>query len=211
MEYIAAIIAAIGTIITAWFKYNQYRRDKMTDLKISQIKQDMSETSLRRVDNSAIVFGELWDILYTLDADRVYIIQPHPLGNEAYVSIYFEVKRKGIDGMKQYIHDISMSDIPKFCADLNRNPYIHISDIETQMDDMYARSLFSSHGSSILGIYRMSDNQHDWVGSIVCELRKDSSISESFLRSKLHVISKTFSTFCPDTLALTLIKLYCYG
>ena len=151
MEYIAAIIAAIGTIITAWFKYNQYRRDKMTDLKISQIKQDMSETSLRRVDNSAIVFGELWDILYTLDADRVYIIQPHPLGNEAYVSIYFEVKRKGIDGMKQYIHDISMSDMPKFCADLNRNPYIHISDIETQMDDMYARSLFSSHGSSILG------------------------------------------------------------
>lgn len=112
MEYIAAIIAAIGTIITAWFKYNQYRRDKMTDLKISQIKQDMSETSLRRVDNSAIVFGELWDILYTLDADRVYIIQPHPLGNEAYVSIYFEVKRKGIDGMKQYIHDISMSTCP---------------------------------------------------------------------------------------------------
>ncbi len=197
MEYIAAIIAAIGTIITAWFKYNQYRRDKMTDLKISQIKQDMSETSLRRVDNSAIVFGELWDILYTLDADRVYIIQPHPLDNEAYVSIYFEVKRKGIDGMKQYIHGISMSDMPKFCADLNRNPYIHISDIETQMDDMYARSLFSSHGSSILGIYRMSDNQHDWVGSIVCELRKDSSISESFLRSKLHVISKNIQYILP--------------
>ena len=169
----------------------------MTDLKISQIKQDMSETSLRRVDNSAIVFGELWDILYTLDADRVYIIQPHPLGNEAYVSIYFEVKRKGIDGMKQYIHDISMSDMPKFCADLNRNPYIHISDIETQMDDMYARSLFSSHGSSILGIYRMSDNQHDWVGSIVCELRKDSGISESFLRSKLHVISKNIQYILP--------------
>ena len=188
MEYIAAIIAAIGTIITAWFKYNQYRRDKMTDLKISQIKQDMSETSLRRVDNSAIVFGELWDILYTLDADRVYIIQPHPLGNEAYVSIYFEVKRKGIDGM---------SDMPKFCADLNRNPYIHISDIETQMDDMYARSLFSSHGSSILGIYRMSDNQHDWVGSIVCELRKDSGISESFLRSKLHVISRDIQYILP--------------
>lgn len=197
MEYIAAIIAAIGTIITAWFKYNQYRRDKMTDLKISQIKQDMSETSLRRVDNSAIVFGELWDILYTLDADRVYIIQPHPLGNEAYVSIYFEVKRKGIDGMKQYIHDISMSDIPKFCSDLNRNLYIHISDIETQMDDMYARSLFSSHGSSILGIYRMSDNQHDWVGSIVCELRKDSDISESFLRSKLHVISRNIQYILP--------------
>lgn len=197
MEYIAAIIAAIGTIITAWFKYNQYRRDKMTDLKISQIKQDMSETSLRRVDNSAIVFGELWGILYTLDADRVYIIQPHPLGNEAYVSIYFEVNRKGIDGMKQYIHDISMSDMPKFCSDLNRNLYIHISDIETQMDDMYARSLFSSHGSSILGIYRMSDNQHDWVGSIVCELRKDSDISESFLRSKLHVISKNIQYILP--------------
>ena len=107
------------------------------------------------------------------------------------------MKRKGIDGMKQYIHDISMSDMPKFCSDLNQNLYIHISDIETQMDDMYARSLFSSHGSSILGIYRMSDNQHDWVGSIVCELRKDSDISESFLRSKLHVISKNIQYILP--------------
>ena len=43
----------------------------------------------------------------------------------------------------------------------------------------------------------MSDNQHDWVGSIVCELRKDSSISESFLRSKLHVISKNIQYILP--------------
>lgn len=44
MEYAAVIISAIGTIITGvlglWFKYNQQTKDKLTDLKIEQFKQD---------------------------------------------------------------------------------------------------------------------------------------------------------------------------
>ena len=88
MEYLPAIISAIGAIIAAWFAYNQYTKNKLTDLKIEKFRKDEEIKSIRRADNSSIVYGELWNILYELDADRVYIVQPHPLGNESLLSIY---------------------------------------------------------------------------------------------------------------------------
>ena len=39
MEYLPAIISAIGTIIAAWFAYNQYAKNKFTDLKIEKMKK----------------------------------------------------------------------------------------------------------------------------------------------------------------------------
>ena len=79
MEYIPAIISAIGTIIAAWFAYNQYSKNKLTDLKIERFRQEETAKNTRRNYNSAVVFGELWNVLYQLKADRVYIVQPHPL------------------------------------------------------------------------------------------------------------------------------------
>ena len=83
MEYLPAIISALGTIIAAWFAYNQYSKNKLTDLKIEKFKKDEETKSIRRADNSSIVYGELWSVLHELDADRVYIVQPHPLGKYA--------------------------------------------------------------------------------------------------------------------------------
>ena len=58
----SAIISAIGVIITGvlglWFKYNQKTKDKLTDLKIEQFKQEQEIKNKRRNDSSAIVFGE---------------------------------------------------------------------------------------------------------------------------------------------------------
>ena len=104
MEYLPAIISAIGTIVAAWFAYNQYSKNKLTDLKIEQYKQSEEKKSKRRADNCSLVYGELWNVLHELDADRVYIVQPHPLGNEIMLSVYFEVNRKGVEGMKQHIY-----------------------------------------------------------------------------------------------------------
>ena len=82
MEYLPAIISALGTIIAAWFAYNQYSKNKLTDLKIEKFKKDEETKSIRRADNSSIVYGELWSVLHELDADRVYIVRlprPHSL------------------------------------------------------------------------------------------------------------------------------------
>ena len=100
---IANIFSAIGTLAAAYFAYNQYTKNKLTDLKVEYFKKEEERKSYRRSENSARVFGELWRVLYETKADRVYIVQPHPLGHIAFLSVQFEVKRKGIAGMRENI------------------------------------------------------------------------------------------------------------
>ena len=59
MEYLPAILSAIGTIIAAYFAYNQYTKNKLTDLKVEQMQRDNEVKRKRRSDNSALVHGEL--------------------------------------------------------------------------------------------------------------------------------------------------------
>lgn len=73
---IANIISAAGTLLAAYFAYNQYTKNKLTDLKVEYFKKEEERRSYHRSENSAKVFGELWRVLYETKADRVYIVQP---------------------------------------------------------------------------------------------------------------------------------------
>lgn len=198
MEYIPAIISAIGTIIVAWFAYNQKTKDKMTDLKIEQIRNKNEEKKNRRADNSAIVHGELWSALVELHADRVYIVQPHPLGNESMVSIYFESKRKGVESMKPKIQNLKMCEVASFCADMAKNLYMYFDNIDEQVTDRYAKSLLSACGTSKVAIKRMSDSTHDWVGSVFCEFTHDTQVNEDEVRSVLHEVATNVQYLLPE-------------
>lgn len=186
MEYLPAIISAIGTIIAAWFAYNQYAKNKFTDLKIEKFKKDEEVKSIRRADNSSIVYGELWNILHELDADRVYIVQPHPLGNESLLSIYYEVKRKGVEPMKPHVQNLRIADVAKFSSDMVKNLFMYITDIDAQVQDKYAKSLLSSYGCEAAVVKRLNDNKHDWVGSIFCEFTRPIHVSEDEAREIMH-------------------------
>lgn len=186
MEYLPAIISAIGTIIAAWFAYNQYTKNKLTDLKIEKFRKDEEIKSIRRADNSSIVYGELWNILYELDADRVYIVQPHPLGNESLLSIYYEVKRKGVEPMKQHVQNLRIADVAKFSSDMVKNMFMYITDIDTQVQDKYAKSILSSYGCEAAVVKRLNDNKYDWVGSIFCEFTRPIHVSEDEAREIMH-------------------------
>ena len=100
MEYIAPIISAIAAIIAGWVAYNQKTKDKMTDLRIEQMRRDEERKSKIRSDNTGAIYGVLWHILHELQADRAYIVQPHPLSDNHFISVSMEVKRNGIKGMK---------------------------------------------------------------------------------------------------------------
>lgn len=197
MEYLPEIISALAVIITAWFSYNQYAKNKLTDLKVEQMQRDNEVKRKRRSDNSALVHGELWEILHELKADRVYIVQPHPLGNESMVSIYFESKRKGVESMKPRIQNLKMCDVAKFCADLTKNLFMFITDIDNQVTDRYAKSLLSACGTKQVIIKRLSDNSHDWVGSIFCEFTHGQKIDEAEARAILHEAAMNIQYILP--------------
>lgn len=198
IEYIPSIITALGTLILGWFTYNQYTKNKMTDLKIEQLRSDNEEKKKRRADNSAIVHGELWDALHQLKADRVYIVQPHPLGNESMVSIYFESKRKGVESMKDKVQNLKMCECATFCSEMAKNLYMYFDDIDSQVKDKYAKSLLSACGTSVVAIKRLSDNTHDWVGSIFCEFTHKSEANENEIRDVLHDVATSIQYLLPE-------------
>lgn len=198
MEYIPAIISAIGTIIAAWFAYNQYSKNKMTDLKIEKYKQAEERKGKRRADNCSLVYGELWNVLHELDADRVYIVQPHPLGNESMLSIYFEVKRKGVEGMKPRIQSMPIADVAKFSSDLVRNLFMYINNIDEQVSDRYAKAIFSSCGCESAIVKRLNDNTHDWVGSIFCEFTRPMTVTEEEAHNIMHDAAINIQYLLPE-------------
>ena len=198
VEYLPAIISAIGTIVIGWFAYNQKTKDRMTELKIEQIRAEAQDKKKRRADNSAVVHGELWHALVELRADRVYIVQPHPLGNESMVSIYFESKRKGVESMKPKVQNLKMCECASFCADMAKNLYMFSDDIDEQVKDRYAKSLLSACGTSKVAIKRLSDNSHDWVGSIFCEFTHDVEVDKEEVRATLHDVAMNVQYLLPE-------------
>lgn len=198
METWVALINAVGIILLAWWKYNEHKHKVETDMKLQKFQDDMEVKKKRRNDNSALVLGELWEVRHVLDADRVYIVQPHPLGNESMVSIYFEAKRKGVESMKPHVQNLQMSEAGKFCADLASHKYLEYKNIDDDVADRFAKSLLSSCGTTSVIIRKLADNTHDWVGSIFCEFTRDYSLDETKAREILDDAATNIRFILPE-------------
>lgn len=195
---IGSLVGAIGGVYSIWTKYNQEAKNKKTDYEIEKLRNEDIERNKRRTDNSTLVFGELWNVLYETGASRVYIVQPHPLGHEEMLTIYFEVKRKGVEPMKPHVQNMKISDVAKFASSLVKNLFMYITNIEEQVDDRYARSILSSYGCEAAIIKRLSDNNHDWVGSIFCEFTDSIDVDEASAKDILHIAATNIQYILPE-------------
>lgn len=194
---VANVISGIGAIVAAWFSYNQYTRNKMTDIKVEQFKKEEERRGYKRSENSAKVFGEIWRVLFETKADRVYIVQPHPLGHASFLSIQFEVKRKGVEGMSGNIQNVPMSEVAAFSKRMVDEVFMYITNIDEQIDDRVIKSIMSSNGCESIMIKRMN-NSNDWVGSIFCEYTTHMNISEEEARSILHEAAINIQYILPE-------------
>lgn len=169
----------------------------MTDLKVEYFKKEEERKSYHRSENSARVFGELWRVLYETKADRVYIVQPHPLGHVAFLSIQFEVKRKGIAGMRENVQSLPMSEVAVFAKSLAENLFMFYSDIDSQVKDKVAKSLLSTNGCRSVAIKRLNSSQ-DWVGNIFCEFTDDTGMDGDELHKVLHEAAVNIQYILPE-------------
>ena len=198
MEYIAPIISAIAAIIAGWFAYNQKTKDKMTDLRIEQLRRDEERKSKIRSDNTGAIYGVLWHILHELQADRVYIVQPHPLSNNHFVSVSMEVKRNGIKGMKSSIQNLEIANVALFVSELASRDYIQFRDIASEVRDKRARAILSMMGAISSVIRRLSDDRYDWIGSIICEFNDTMTADPIFCRKTLEDAADKIHYILPE-------------
>lgn len=195
---IGAITGAISTIVCAWFVYNQHTKNARTDHEIEKIKTEDKVRNKRRSDNAMIIYGVLWELLYATKADRVYIVQAHPLGNEEMLTVYFEVKRRWAEPMRPHIQNLKISEVGRFSSSLVKNTFMYISNIDTQVEDRYAQSIFSACGTEAAIVKKLSDNRHDWVGSIICEFTDKIEIEEEEAKDLLHKSATDIQYILPE-------------
>ena len=161
------IISSITAGIALWFTYNQYTKNKMTDYKLEKLKEDDKKQQVVNAGNIATIFGELWELLYFLKADRVYIIQPHPLYKQMYISATLEVKNYGVSSAKNALNNVKIESLPKFVSQLAREDLIFIEDTEEAHVETKVKSILVSNGCKSIFIKRLVDENNNWIGSIV--------------------------------------------
>lgn len=198
MEYVPAVISALGTIIAAWFAYNQYSKNKLTDLKIESWKLEEERKSQKRGDNIAKIYGVLWQLLHYLKADRVYIVQPHPLINNLFLSISLEVKRNGVSGMKAVVQRLPMSDVAAFSSELSQRDFLFYKNIDEEVKDKRARALLSTNGSCSAIIKRLSGIEYDWIGSVFCEFTHAIDLKPDYARKELAEAANNIQYILPE-------------
>lgn len=167
LEFLPQILSGIASILALWFTYNQYTKNKITDYKIEKWKQEEHSNNVKQAGNIATIYGELWELLYFLKADRVYLIQPHPLYKEMYISATLEVKQYGVSSVRDSLCDIKIESVAKFVSDLANTEYKFIKGIETSELDDKIKSIMTSNGCHSVALRRLSDEKNNWIGTIV--------------------------------------------
>lgn len=196
-QYFPAIITAVGTIIMGWFGYNQYTKNAETDHKIEKWKKEEEQRTVKRSEDLAKIYGQLWHLLHNLGADRVYIVQPHPLINNMYLSISLEVCENGVSAMKPLIQKMPMSEVSAFAAELAGRDFIFHSDV-SEIKDAKTRSIFSNNGTDVVAIKRIKNNEYDWIGSIFVEHSRSADRPIVFYREQLKTAAENIGYILPE-------------
>lgn len=198
MENIPAIISSIAVILSAWFSYNQYAKNKLTDLKIEKWKAEEEVKSAKRSDNIAKIYGVLWQLLHELQADRIYIVQPHPLVNNLFLSVSLEVKRNGVSAMKPNVQRLPMSDVAAFSAELSARDFLLYRNINTEVKDKRVRAIMTTNGCCSVVVRRLADDEHDWIGSIFCGFTHEQQLQPASLRQQLQEAADHIQYILPE-------------
>jgi hypothetical protein len=200
IEHIAIILSAFFTLISGlfagWIKHNQTSKEKMTDFKIEQLRRESEEKMCKNNRHTAVIYGELWRLLNLLNADRCFILQPHPKKKYLYISVVLEVDKKGISMVKELIQSIPLSDIPLFSKQLSINRWLYFDNIDEQATDSVIKSLMSIAGSTNIGIKQLVNVENDWIGSLVIENTGERPLTEGS-RELMRSVANTIQYILP--------------
>lgn len=159
IEIICAIITAAGTVITAYMS-------KKNKKSIGKWKKESEVFNKQKINNIAIILGELYNLLHILRASRIYIIQPHPLTNTLYISVGIEVVKRGVTKMSYSIKRLPMAETANFCKDLSTKDYQFFNNVDIDCTDKRAKALLSTNGTVQVAIKRLCDKNNNWIGNL---------------------------------------------
>lgn len=108
----------------------------------------------------AAIYSELYRLLHDLQIDRVYIVQPHPLINNLYITISMEVKRRGVSPMLGQIRRLPMGEVAQFVGMLVKEDWTIMQNIENDTLDTKARAILSINGTTQICIKKLINHDN---------------------------------------------------
>ena len=201
MEHLTTIVTALFSLISvisvAWFGYNQTTKDKKTDLKIEQIKADDKKKRAMHNRDTAVIYGEIWNVLHELKADRCFILQPHPETKHKYLSVAFEVHRKGVSSIKELLNDIPISSVVNITKEFATNVWLYYDDVEHQVHDKRAKSLMRLGGATHFAFKQLVNTSGDWVGTLAVENTTGKKLDETTTRIEMRKAANIIQYILP--------------
>lgn len=159
---LAGIISAVGVIVVAWWTYDKSRRDKEVEEK-AEARKARAE---RGADALAAITGHLWGVLLGCRADRVYLMQPHPLGGVKYLSVTAEVCRAGVQPIRDAIQNLPVAQVSEVVKRLKSEDWIWWQDDGADVDDARFRALLLMHGCRSTAAARITEGR-EWIGTLM--------------------------------------------
>lgn len=204
-------MAAVATIATAYIAYRQQKEEREAKKREEEAKK-REEAAKRREEiaaqkiahkfsTKAKIVGRLWEALHELSADRVYIVQPHPLTKKMYLSITMEVVRDGIAIMTDEVQDLRIEEVAVFAKDLATREFLMYNNIEEEVRDKKARAILAHNGTHSAIIRRLLDEEGEWVGNIICEYTRSAmldKVNAVFAKQTLAHVADNVQYILPD-------------
>lgn len=167
IENLPEILTALGSVAALWFTYNQYTKNKLTDYKVEKWKNEERQRDIKKYGVIASIYGELWELLYALNADRVFVVQPHPLYRAVMLTATLEVKRFGVATALDDFVNVPLDTMAKFSSRLSKEDLIVINNVEQDDIEANVKSAIVRDGSQAVLIKRLSDDKNNWIGNVI--------------------------------------------
>ena len=193
---IAAVITALGVIVLGWFQYNQQTKNKETDARLKQREEeDREKRKLLKIAANDIM-RELHRLLIKTDAQRAYIVQPHPLDRAKFISIEYEVFSEGMVEIARKVHRMPISSVAGFVSELSSRDFI-LWHSQADVKDGRARAIMHSIGTEKMASMRMMDGSL-WLGNIVLDFDSHQQLEAVYLKEKMGEAANVVKYILPE-------------
>ena len=159
--------------------------EKKTDLRLKELEKKINEQDNNTKKDVGTIYNVISALLSAMQASRVYIIQPHPLDKNEFLSVVYEVTDMGIMPIKGQLVDYPAENMPVFVGEISQRDFLYYKSTN-MLKGKRSRAFFSNVGTESLIIKHLSDDKSDWIGSIVVDYMHETNVAPDYSKALLQ-------------------------
>lgn len=159
--------------------------EKKTDLRLKELEKKINENDVKTKKDVGTIYNVISALLSAMQASRVYIIQPHPLDKNEFISVVYEVTDMGIMPIKGQLVDYPAENMPVFVGEISQRDFLYYKSTN-MLKGKRSRAFFSNVGTESLIIKHLSDDKSDWIGSIVVDYMHETNVAPDYSKALLQ-------------------------